>query len=153
MPEPFGTPIRQKTFIAAPIKKVYETITSGDSWNKFFTHSTEIDARPDGKIVWRWKDWGPGFYNGEAPGVVVKAEKPHVFAFQWRPYDKNIPTTITFALSEQFGGTVVDLTEDGYDDSEKSRAMILECASGWAEAVTLLKFYLEFGVVYTPPKK
>ena len=31
--------------------------------------------------------------------------------------------------------------------------MMLECAAGWGEALTLLKFYVEHGVVYTPPQK
>jgi len=31
--------------------------------------------------------------------------------------------------------------------------MILERASGWGEAATLLKFYIEHGIVYKRPKK
>jgi len=31
--------------------------------------------------------------------------------------------------------------------------MILECASGWGEALTLLKFYIEHGIVYAQLKK
>jgi hypothetical protein len=31
--------------------------------------------------------------------------------------------------------------------------MMLECASGWGEALTLLKFYIEKGLVYTGPEK
>jgi uncharacterized protein YndB with AHSA1/START domain len=153
MTEPFGKDIKHQIFIAAPVEKVYDTITSADKWNKFFTHSTEIDLRPGGKIIWRWKDWGPNFYTTEAPGLVVKAERPSVFAFQWYPVDKDRPTTIEFKLSDKYGGTVIELTESGYLDTEKDRAMILECASGWGEALTLLKFYIERGVVYIPPEK
>jgi len=45
-------------------------------------------------------------------------------------------------------GTVLTLTESGYKDTPEGLAMILECASGWGEAITLLKFYMEHGVVY-----
>ena len=149
----FGKPIKHQVFIAAPAEKIYDTITSGDGWNSFFTASTEVDPRPGGKMVFRWKNWGPNFYTTDAEGIVVKAERPNLFTFQWYPIGKNNPTTIKFVLTEKYGGTVVELTEDGYTDSEQSRAMILECASGWGEALTLLKFYLESGVIYKQPKK
>ncbi|UCC81415.1 MAG: hypothetical protein JSW64_01160 [Candidatus Zixiibacteriota bacterium] len=62
-------------------------------------------------------------------------------------------TTVELALEGKHGGTVVTLTESGYPDTSEARAMILECACCWGEALTLLKFYLEHGVVYTPPGK
>jgi hypothetical protein len=44
---------------------------------------------------------------------------------------------------------VVHLTEKGYTNTPGGRRNMLECASGWGEALTLLKFYLEHGVTYT----
>lgn len=153
MVEPFGKDIKQRTFIAKPPEEVYEAIISGDSWNRFFTHDTEINPQPGGKIVWRWKDWGPNFYCGKAEGKVLRAKKPTTFAFQWYPVGRDNPTTVTFELTGEHGGTVVLLTEAGYPDTPESREMILECATGWGEALTLLKFYIEKGVVYVQPKK
>ncbi|MCP4683906.1 MAG: hypothetical protein GY867_00510, partial [bacterium] len=63
------------------------------------------------------------------------------------------PTKVEFDFSAEFGGTVVRRKESGYRDTPEDRHLILECASGWGEALTLLKFYLEHGIVYTPPKK
>ena len=94
MPEMFGKPISKNIFIAAPVEKVYDTITSGDGWNQFFTRSSEIDPQPGGKFVFRWKDWGPNFYTNEAEGLVVAAEKPNLFSFQWYPIGKDNPTTL-----------------------------------------------------------
>jgi len=149
-PDVFGKPIRQRTFIAVSREKVFDTITSAEGWNAFFTTGLEIEARPGGKMIWRWKDWGPDFYTTEVQGEVVKVERPGLFVFQWGSERR---TTITFKLIEQFGGTVVDLTEEGYLDTPDDRAMILECAAGWGEALTLLKFYIEKQLVYTPPDK
>lgn len=153
MPQPFGKDIKQTTFIAAPIEKVYDIIASADGWNAFFTTGMELDPKPGGKMTWRWKDWGPLFYTIDAQAEMVRAECPDIFAFQWYPVGKDNPTTITFALSAKYGGTVAELTESGYPDTEAGRAMILECASGWGEALTLLKFYIEHGIVYAQPKK
>lgn len=35
----------------------------------------------------------------------------------------------------------------------EARQKILECATGWGEALTLLRFYLEKGVVVEPPRR
>ena len=148
MPKPFEHHISQETYIAATPEKVYDTITSAKDWDTFFTTGMELVAKPGGVMNWKWKDWGPGFYNVEVPGEVVEAERPKLFIFRWGAKRQ---TTITIALTPKFGGTVLHLTEDGYDDTPEDRAMILECASGWGEAVTLLKFYIEHGIVYTPP--
>ena len=153
MPEPFGKNIKQTTFIAAPIEKVYDMIASADGWNAFFTTGMELDARPGGKMIWRWRDWGPHFYSIDADAEVVRADRPDLFAFKWYPVGNEIATTIEFKLTAKHGGTVVELTESGYPDTDAGRAMILECASGWGEALTLLKFYIEHGLVYTQPKK
>ncbi len=142
--------IRQTTFIKATPEKVYDTITSGEGWNAFFTKDTEVVPRPGGQIMFRWVDWGPSFYTTSAGGPVLEAERPHRFVFQW---GEKYKTTITFDLKAEHGGTVVHLTEEGYPNTSEGRDMMLECASGWGEALTLLKFYLEFGVVYTPPEK
>ena len=71
-----------------------------------------------------------------------------MFSFGWYPIGKEYPTTVTFQLEGTYGGTVVDITERNYPDTDAGRKMILECACGWGEAVTLFKFYLEYGVTY-----
>ncbi len=150
MPKPFEHNIKQTTFVAAPPEKVFDTITSADGWNAFFTTGMELDPRPGGRFVWRWKDWGPDFNSLEVLGRVHEVERPGRFVFEW---GAKRPTLVSFDLTEELGGTVVRLTETGYLDTPRDRDMILECACGWGEALTLLKFYLEHGVLYTPPKK
>ena len=147
----FGHAIRQRTFIAASPEKVYDTITSADDWNRFFTTGMTLEPQPGGKCVFSWKDWGPDFYTTEADGDVTLAERPHRFAFQWYTCGRENPTTITFNLEKAFGGTVLTIEESGHPDNDTGRAMIVDCAAGWGEAATLLKFYIEHGVIYTPP--
>ena len=151
MPQPFGHDIKQRTYIAATPEKVFDTITNAAEWDKFFTTGMVLDPHPDGECTFKWKDWGPDRYSLEAKGKVVAVERPRRFVFQWGLASGN-PTTITFDLEPAHGGTILTITETGYQDTDAARAMILECASGWGEAATLLKFYLEHGVVYTPPK-
>lgn len=140
-------PIKQRTYVNTSPEKVYDTITSGKGWDAFFTTDMELDPRPDGRIVFRWKNWGPDRYSFDAPGKVLEATRPTKFVFQWG----SKPTTITFELSPQGDGTLIHLTEVGYANTPEGRRNMLECAAGWGEALTLLKFYLEHDIVYTPP--
>ena len=142
-------PIRQATFIKASAERVYDTITSGKGWDAFFTKGSEVDPRPGGRITFRWKDWGPDLYTTSAGGPVLEAVRPKRFVFQW---GEKMRSTVAFALTAEHGGTTVRLTETGYPDTPEGRAMALECAAGWGEALTLLKFYLEYGIVYKGPK-
>lgn len=138
--------IRQRTFIAASPERVYDTITSAKAWDEFFTTGMELDPRPGGVCSFAWKDWGPDKYTVKVLGKVVEAKRPELFVFQWGAEGK--ATTIRVELAAVEDGTVVTLTEEGYRDTPDGRAMIVECAAGWGEAITLLKFYIEHGIVY-----
>lgn len=142
--------IKQATFIKAPAATIYDVITTGAGWDAFFTHGAEVNPRPGGHIMFRWKNWGPEFYTGSDGGPVLEADPPRRFVFQW---GVKYRSTITFDLTEEHGGTTVRLTDRGHPDTPEGRARILECAAGWGEALTLLKFYIEHGIVYTPPQK
>lgn len=148
MSEMFDKAIRHQCLIYTAPEKVFDTITTGAGWNAFFTHDTEVDPRPGGRIVFRWKDWGPQKYTVSAEGKVHRADRPDLFVFEWYPLGREHPTVITFEIKLHSDGTVVSVTEDGYPNTPDGRAMILECASGWGEALTLLKFYLEHGLTY-----
>ena len=150
MTEIIKEPIKQATYIAAKPERVFDTITSAAGWDAFFTTGMSLDPRPGGAIVFRWKDWGPDCYSVEAPGEVVEIVRASRFVFQW---GTKMRTTIEIDLSAEHGGTVVRLKEFGYPDTHEGRAMMLECASGWGEALTLLKFYIEYGVTYKRPER
>ena len=142
--------IHHQIFIEATPEKVFDTITSAEGWNAFFTTGLEIDLKPGGDLWFRWKDWGPNFYNVEVPGEVLTVERPKLFRFEWGRTMKSI---VEFHLEEKFGGTVLTVKEYDYPKTDEGIENILDCASGWGEAVTLLKFYLEHGIVYIPPVK
>ncbi len=148
MTEQLQEKIKQATFIQRTPEEVFDAITSAEVWNAFFTHRSTLDPKPGGAFIWRWNDWGPDKYALEVPGTVIEASRPERFVLEWGG-DK--PTRISMVLSEQSGGTVLRLTEQGYTNDSKGRAMALECAAGWGEAITLLKFYLEHGLIYTTP--
>ena len=125
MPEEIREPIRQRSFIAAPLERVFDTITSADGWDAFFTTDMELQPEAGGRIVFRWKDWGPDNYTLDAPGKVLEVVKNKRFVFQWG----RKPTTITFDLQAANGGTVVEVTEVGYINTSEGRRNMLPLPS------------------------
>jgi len=141
-------PINYKTYIKAPPEKVFEMLTTADGLNAWFTQKSDIDLRPGGILNLRWENWSVDHYttNIECPIVIVEPNSR--FAFQWKAGDSM--TTVDFKFKSHTGGTILEVTESGHTTSEKDLKALVECASGWGEALCLLKMRLEHGAVYEP---
>ncbi len=142
--------IRQTTLVRATPEEAYDALATGEGLDAWFTSGSEVDARPGGSITFRWKDWGPDKYTTEAKGSVLEAERGKRFVFQWHPDSGNpkLATTIEIDLESVDEGTIVRLREYGHENTPTSLAALAECAAGWGEAITLMKFYVEHGIVY-----
>jgi uncharacterized protein YndB with AHSA1/START domain len=140
-------PIRHSVYIDAPVETVYRTLTTAEGWDAWFTDGSEIDASPNGEVLLRWNEFGPSRITAEDGGAVLEAERNRRFVFEWEPGDTI--TTVAFTLIPHASGTILELEESGYE----TLTSYMECAAGWGEALTLLKFYLEHGVTYgeVPP--
>jgi len=68
--------------------------------------------------------------------------------FQWSPDNPTYVTTIEIDLEPSDEGTILRLQEHGFRNTPGGRAAMAECAAGWGEAVTLLKFYVEHDITY-----
>ena len=133
--------IRHATLIRSPRERVYDALTTPAGLDAWFTTDASIE---DGELVWRWREWGPDRITGEDRGPILEDRPPERLVFQWRA-ELNPPTTVEVAFEEHADGTVVRLREHGYGGGI---APMLECAVGWGEALTLLKFHLEHGLRY-----
>lgn len=143
--ETIEIPITHKTLIKTDREKVFRAIATGEGLDEWFTKGTSVDKYQGGHIKFVWKKWGPDKVDAEAGGPVLEYDPPKRFVFQW--WSTN-PTTIEIDLEEIEEGTMVTLKESGYEHSEEGIDRCLECAVGWGEALTLMKFYLEHGVLY-----
>jgi uncharacterized protein YndB with AHSA1/START domain len=103
-------------------------------------------SRGRGSITLRWVNFGAGYRTTEDGGPVVDVVANRRFAFQWSPAGH--PTTVRFDLEERGPGTIVSVHEDGYLATSSDFAILVGCAVGWGEALTLLKYFLEHKVNY-----
>jgi uncharacterized protein YndB with AHSA1/START domain len=148
MSEP-GLEIRHSVFIRGPREKVWSALTTPqgvDGW--WGTRGSEIDLRPGGKIVLRWRDWGAEKdINHDRECVVLEVLPPTRFVFQWGDTADAL-TTVELDLEERDGGTLLRLREHGFAPTAKGRESFGGNSLGWGEVTTLLKFYVEHGLSY-----
>ncbi|MHA2601400.1 MAG: SRPBCC family protein [Candidatus Thorarchaeota archaeon SMTZ1-83] len=150
MTDSLGVEIKQATLIRASPERVYDAIATAEGLDSWFTSGSVVDARPGGRIQFVWKDWGPDKYTTESDGPVLEAERGKRFVFQWNPDSGNreLATTIEINLEAVKEGTILRLREYGHENTSTSIAALAECAAGWGEAITLMKFYVEHGITY-----
>jgi uncharacterized protein YndB with AHSA1/START domain len=140
--------IHHAVFIRTDAARAYDALTIPEQVDAWFTCGASGEPVRGGTLTWRWQAWGPDRITAEDTLVVQEAERPNRFVFAWHPLGPEQPTTVAVTFEPVEGGTVVRLREGGYPDTEPGLKACLDCASGWGEALTLLKFYLEHGLSY-----
>ncbi len=145
---PPGLEIRHSTLIRVEPSQVYNALTTSQGLDAWFTHGARVNPHPGGEILFRWEDWGPDHITTEDGGPVKEALPPYRFVFQWHPDLPDYATTVEIDLKPSGDGTIVSLREHGFAETVSGRTAMINCASGWGEALTLLKFYLEHGLHY-----
>lgn len=140
--------INHQTYIKASIDKVYKTLSTAEGWNAWFTNQTSLHMEQDGtgEIRLKWDGFGQEKLELEDGGRILRAVRDEFFVFQWSPGE--LVTTVEFKLEPYQKGTLIMLKEVGYSNSDKDIKACINCAVGWGEAMTLLKIYLEEGIVY-----
>lgn len=141
-------PLRHRTFIAAPPERVYALLSSGEGWSSWFTTEASFEARAGGKYHFSWMEFGGDRTTLRLEGPVLEAEPPRRIGFEW---ESGCGTTrVRLDLEPRGFGTMVTVTEEGYDTTAEATGAALLYAAGWGEALTLLKFHVEHGVRYGP---
>jgi uncharacterized protein YndB with AHSA1/START domain len=139
--------VRHSVFIRVAPRAVYDLFATAAGLDSWFTTGAEVDARPGGRIAYRWTDWGPEHVTADAVGKVHEADPPRRFVFDWDSADER-PTTVAMDFEAVDGGTVMRLRESGFSDGTRGEQALAHEASGWGEAMTLAKFRAEHGLRY-----
>jgi uncharacterized protein YndB with AHSA1/START domain len=150
--------IEKQITLRAPLARVWRALSDSREFGAWF--GAEFDgpfvagARVSGKI--RPTQADPEVARLQAPHAgtpfdmfVERIEPPHLLAFRWLPgVDSNPddPTTlVVFELSEVAGGTLLRITESGFDRiplARRTRAFT-ENEDGWEHQTRLIAKYLE----------
>ena len=140
--------IRHGVFVRAELEQVWEALTTANGVNRWFTTDSEWTHEPGTEMHWRWKNWGVYAISMGSIGEIIEVEPHRRFVFSWGNGSGADPSTVTITFEPQDGGTKVELTDCGYPDTPEGRHALMNCACGWGEALTLVKFYVEHGLTY-----
>jgi uncharacterized protein YndB with AHSA1/START domain len=140
--------IKHKTPIRANPIQVYLALTTPHGLDSWFTSGTSVQAVKDGQIHFHWFNRGPDHISMEDGRPLLQATPGECFIFQWHLDGPEYATTVEINLAFKDGGTIVSLCEHGFAASPSGLQAMVDCATGWGEALTLLKYCLEYGLRY-----
>ena len=143
--------IEKRMELAAPVSRVWRALTDYREFGEWFR--VKLDGPFVAGQVSRGHITYPGYEHVKWEAVVQKMEPERLFSFTWHPYAvdpaidyaKEPTTLVEFKLEPKDGGTVLSLTESGFDKIPKDRrfeAFRLN-EGGWTEQMTNIKRHVE----------
>jgi uncharacterized protein YndB with AHSA1/START domain len=133
--------IERQIELKAPVSRVWRALTDYREFGEWF------GAKLDGPFVPGQVSRGnityPGYEHLKWEAVVQKMEPERLFSFTWHPYaidpktdySNETPTLVEFRLEKIASGTLLVITESGFDKVPSDRRLeaFRMNDSGWAE--------------------
>ncbi len=136
--------IEKRIELKAPISRVWRALTDYREFGQWF--GAKLDAPFVAGQASRGQITYPGYEHLKWEAVVQKIEPEHFFSFTWHPYaiEPNVdyshetPTLVEFRLEETWNGTLLRVTESGFDKipSDRRAEAFRMNDRGWAEQMT-----------------
>jgi len=141
--------IERKTLIRAPRSRVWQAITDIRQFCQWFsTESAEPAFRPGAHVLLISTYPGP-YYGKEFFVDIVEMVAEHTFSWRWHPasvltgedLSGEPMTLVVFRLEDAEGGTLVTVTESGFDQLFPSRIAQVFGANeaGWKHQMAALE--------------
>ncbi|MEK6702475.1 MAG: SRPBCC family protein [Planctomycetota bacterium] len=135
--------IEKRIELAAPVARVWRALTDHKEFSQWFRVNLEGPFVP-GKIT-RGRITYPGYEHLVMEVVVQKMESERLFSFNWHPYavdskadySKEPPTLVEFRLQKTPTGTLLVVSESGFDSiplARRAEAFRMN-DGGWTEQV------------------
>jgi uncharacterized protein YndB with AHSA1/START domain len=142
--------IEKRIEIAAPVSRVWQALTDSRQFGEWFL------VKMDGLFVAGKSVAGqithPGYEHLRMQIVVEAIEPQTLFSFTWHPYavdpkvdySQEESTLIEFRLQPTPGGTLLTVTESGFDKipAERRAEALLRNDSGWAQQMKNIQAYV-----------
>jgi uncharacterized protein YndB with AHSA1/START domain len=142
--------IEKRIEIAAPVPRVWQALTDSRQFGEWFLVKMEgpfVAGKPvAGQIT------HPGYEHVRMEVVVEAIEPQTLFSFTWHPYavdakvdySQEESTLIEFRLQPTPGGTLLTVTESGFDKipAERRAEALLRNDGGWAQQMKNIQAYV-----------
>jgi uncharacterized protein YndB with AHSA1/START domain len=142
--------IEKRIEIGAPVSRVWQALTDSRKFGEWFL------VKMDGPFVAGQPVAGqithPGYEHLRMEIVVKAIEPERLFSYTWHPYAldpevdyaKEEPTLVEFQLQPTAGGTLLTVTESGFDkipSARRAEAFRMN-DGGWAQQMKNIQVYV-----------
>lgn len=135
--------IEQTVAIKKPQAEVFKTLTDADELMRWFPTRAESDPRAGGRIKLTW-EFANADENGSQEGEYVEVVPTSMLSYTWKADD--VPTLVTFNLSESGGETTVVLEHASLQEGADLEKLRSDHVNQWGFFLMNLKGYLEAGM-------
>jgi uncharacterized protein YndB with AHSA1/START domain len=135
--------IEKRIELKAPVSRVWQALTDYREFGKWFRVNLEGPFVP-GQVA-RGQITHPGYEQYKLELVVQKMEPERLFSYTWHPYaldtardySKEPPTLVEFRLEKTPSGTLLVVTESGFDKIPADRRLeaFRMNEGGWAAQI------------------
>jgi uncharacterized protein YndB with AHSA1/START domain len=142
--------IEKRIELKAPIARVWRALTDYREFGEWFRVALEAPFVP-GQVA-RGRILHPGYEHLTMEFVVQKIEEPKLFSYNWHPYgidpkvdySQETPTLVEFRLEETAAGTLLTVTESGFENipaHRRSEALRMN-DGGWTQQMKNIENYV-----------
>ena len=142
--------VEKKVEIAAPVAKVWDALTNHEKFGAWFRVKLE-GPFVAGEVSRGFITW-PGYEHIRWEATVKEIVPEKLFSFTWHPYaidpavdySKEEPTLVEFRLEPMAKGTLVTVTESGFEkvpEARRAEAFRMN-DGGWAQQVKNIEEYV-----------
>jgi len=145
--------IEKQVELKAPISKVWRALTDHREFGEWFRVKLEGPFVP-GQVS-RGQITYPGYEHLKWEATVQKMEPEKLFSFTWHPYavdpktdySNEPPTLVEFTLQKTANGTLLTVTESGFDKIPSGRRLeaFRMNDGGWAEQMKNIEKHVTQG--------
>jgi uncharacterized protein YndB with AHSA1/START domain len=145
--------IEKRIELKAPVSRVWRALTDYREFGEWFR--VKLDGPFIVGQISRGRITYPGYEHLKWEAVVQSMEPEHLFSFTWQPYavDPNVDyskepsTLVEFQLQKTANGTLLLLTESGFDGipTERRFEAFSRNDGGWTEQMKNIETYVAKG--------
>jgi uncharacterized protein YndB with AHSA1/START domain len=142
--------IEKKIELRAPVSRVWRALTDYREFGEWFR--VQLNSPFVAGEVTRGQITFPGYEHVRFEAVVQKLEPETLFSYTWHPYSvdpavdySNEPSTLVeFRLEKTAGGTLLRVTESGFDKLPSHRCLeaFRRNDNGWAQQLKGIETYV-----------
>lgn len=126
--------------IQKPVNEVFEAIVNPDKMSNYFISKGSGRMEDGKKIMWRFPE-----FDMEFPIRVGKTERNKYISYYWEVDGIELLVEMTL-IPKADNSTVVSVTEKSRNNDEAGIKWLKGNTEGWANFLTCLKAYLEYGI-------